>query len=339
MHHGTSFASKPMAHSQQDPQPANQQFQPVYRQQPVDDPDEINLLEYFYALIKHKWIIILATSLGLAGGYSAAIVKGPSFVAEATIAPKEKEDQKMPSISGFGALGGIVANQLNLGGNASLEKIALVLGTRKFNGELVEEYKLLPFIYKHSAPERYAEFYDSARNSWKDDFDKPDKMIIGDMLSGLVEHEINENAMTLTISSKDSLYATRLIGIYIEFLDNYLRKMVQEESQSNEKYLTERIQIVSDVLLREKILSLIAQEEERQMLVSKEAFKVIDPPFTRKEFKAKKLYPIVFGFGLFFITVLFVVFGHAFTSADKTEEDKLLLEKIKREATKLPLQK
>jgi hypothetical protein len=36
-------------------------------------------------------------------------------------------------------------------------------------------------------------------------------------------------------------------------------------------------------------------------------------------------------FGLFFMTCLAFVFGQAFPSAEKTEEDKLLLEKIKKE--------
>jgi hypothetical protein len=100
------------------------------------NPDEINLLEYIYALVKHKWLIIGLTFLGLVAGYTAALIKGPTWVAEAVIAPREAESQKMPSFSGLGALGGIVASQLNLGGNASLEKIDLILDSREFGAEL-----------------------------------------------------------------------------------------------------------------------------------------------------------------------------------------------------------
>jgi len=52
------------------------------------DPDEINLLEYLYALVKHKWWIIGATVLGLAIGHIAAVIKGPVYKAEVTVAPK-----------------------------------------------------------------------------------------------------------------------------------------------------------------------------------------------------------------------------------------------------------
>jgi hypothetical protein len=67
------------------------------------------------------------------------------------------------------------------------------------------------------------------------------------------------------------------------------------------------------------------------MVVSKEAFKIVDPVYLSKIFKEKRLYPLVFGFGLFFMVCLVLVFIQAFSSADKTEEDKQLLEKIKRE--------
>jgi len=47
--------------------------------------------------------------------------------------------------------------------------------------------------------------------------------------------------------------------------------------------------------------------------------------------KEKKLFPLVFAFGLFCITVLFVVFKHAFVSGDPSDEDKKLIENIKKE--------
>jgi uncharacterized protein involved in exopolysaccharide biosynthesis len=123
---------------------------------PQSNPDEINLLEYIYALVKHKWLIIGLTFFGLVSGYVAAQIKRPTWVAKAVIAPREAESQKMPSFSGLGALGGIVASQLNLGGNASLDKIDLILDSREFGAKLIDHYSLLPTIYKHQRPKVYA---------------------------------------------------------------------------------------------------------------------------------------------------------------------------------------
>ena len=108
------------------------------------DPDEINLLEYIYVLVKNKWWIIGATVLGLVLGYGAAIIKGPSYVAEAVIAAKESNNSSTPNLSGLGMLGGMVAGQLNISQNPGLDKIDLILDSKKFNAELIEKYNLLP---------------------------------------------------------------------------------------------------------------------------------------------------------------------------------------------------
>ena len=45
--------------------------QPQHQQ--LHDPDEINLLEYIYAIVKHKWLILGFTILGVVGGYIAGV--------------------------------------------------------------------------------------------------------------------------------------------------------------------------------------------------------------------------------------------------------------------------
>ena len=95
--------------SQPEPQPQPSSSYPQPQPYPQPDPDEINLLEYIYVLVKHKWWIIGATILGLVGGYVAALIKGPTYVAEAVIAAKESENQKTTSLA---ALSGMLASSL-----------------------------------------------------------------------------------------------------------------------------------------------------------------------------------------------------------------------------------
>jgi len=59
--------------------------------------------------------------------------------------------------------------------------------------------------------------------------------------------------------------------------------------------------------------------------------KLINPSTAPSPHDPDEINSIVFGFGLFFMICLFLVFGQAFSSAEKTEEDKQLLDKIKRE--------
>jgi hypothetical protein len=307
-------------------------LQPINPQTPRD-PDEINLLEYVYAIVKHKWLIIGLTVLGIIAGYIAALVKGPTWVAEVMIAPRETESQKTPSFAGLGALGGIVASQLSLGGNASLDKIDLILDSREFGAKLIDHYSLLPIIYKYQWPKIYQKSWDILKNTWKVDFNKPPPLDMGSFIRSKYLKKISNknNTMTLQIKSSDSTFSINLANNYIEYLNDYIKSSVQTEAHENVSYLEKQLVAISDPLLREKIQGLIANEIEKEMVVSKEAFKIVDPVYLSKNFKHKKLYPIVFAAGLFFLTVLLVVFLYAFSSADKTEEDKQLLNKIRKE--------
>jgi hypothetical protein len=308
--------------------PVSGQPAPFYK-----DPDEINLLEYIYALVKHKRLIIGLTLLGLAAGYGAALLKGPTWSAEAVIAPRETESQKAPSFAGLGALGGIVASQLNFGGNASLEKIDLILDSREFGAKLIDRYSLLPAVYKYQWPKVYQKSWDSSRNAWKADFVRPKPLDMGSFLKSkyLKKTTNKNNTMTVQIKSRDSTFTLNLAGHYIEFLNEYIKSNVEAEARENVSYLEKQLIAIPDPLLREKIQGLIATEIEKEMVVSKEAFKVVDPVYLSKTFKEKKLYPLVFGFGLFFLGCLAVVFFHALSSSEKTEEDRSLIEKIKKE--------
>lgn len=302
--------------------------EPLPRQHAAD-PDEINLLEYIYALVKNKWLIIGATVLGLAGGYGAAKVKGPTWVAEVVIAPKEAENQKTPNLSSLGAFGGLVASQLSMGGNASLDKIQVLLGSRGFNARMIETYNLLPMIYRYQWPETYTQEWDSVANDWKKTFRKPELLRLGGFLKGtFLKQSVKNNLMTITISSKDSALSLLLASSYISFLNDDLKSSIQKDAKENVSYLERQLDIISDPLLREKIQALIADEIEKTMLVSKEAFRVVDPVFLQQGFGEKKLYPMVLSAGTFFIMLLFVIGRYAFSSAAKTKEDELLIKKI-----------
>jgi uncharacterized protein involved in exopolysaccharide biosynthesis len=300
---------------------------------PVLDPNEINLLEYAYALIHRKWWIAGFTFLGLVVGLFMAIAKGPTFVSEAVIAPQESDNQKTPSLAGLGALGGLVASQLSLGGNASLDKIDLILDSRAFSAKLIDKYAIIPAIYKYQWPKGYAKYRDTASQAWKEPFIAPKPNDLAGLLKGkyLKKKTNKNNTMSISIALKDSALSITLASMYLDYLDEFIRSDVQTNAKENVTYLEKQLETISDPLLREKVQALMANEIEKEMIVSKKAFKIIDPVYESKTFKEKKLYPLVFAFGLFFLTSLSVVFMHAFSSAPKTDEDRSLIQKIKRE--------
>jgi hypothetical protein len=309
---------------------------PSYSNQPCptcgrrDDPDEINLLEYTYVLVKNKWWIIGMTVLGLALGYVAALAKGPRYVAEAVIAPQESESQKSPSLSALGALGAFVP--LTLSGNASLEKVNQVLGSREFNAKLVAQYGLLPDIYRHEWPKEYRKWYDEGARQWKPGFTPPGLLDMGEFSkSKYLKIDNKNNTIILTVTSKDSSFADSLMAHYLEFLDLYIRTNVQQEATENVAYLNTRLDSIADPILREKIRDIIAKELEKAMVVSKKAFTIIDVPYRTYIFKQKKLFPMVSGAGMLFLTLLVIVLRHAFSSSVVTHEDRDMIAGIKKE--------
>lgn len=300
------------------------------KQQLVDsDQDEINLLEYLYAIVKMKWFVVGVTVVGIFGGYLSAKMKGPVWIAEVVIAPKEVETQKTPNLSSLGAFGGLVASQLNMGGNASLAKIGVLLGSRDFNARLIEKYDLLPAIYRYKWPKVYGTEWDSSAGMWKKDFRKPNLLGMGAFLkNNFVKSITKDNLMTLVVSSRDSALSINIAEHYLEFLNMDIKKSVQKEAKENVEYLERQLISIGDPLLREKIQALIADEIEKTMVVSKEAFKVVDPVYMQSRFGEKRLYPIVFGVGANLIVIILIVIGHAFLSVQKSEADKLLIKKI-----------
>lgn len=305
--------------------------------QEISNPDEINLLEYVHVLVKYKAFILGFTFLGLIGGYIAAVVKGPIYVAEAVIEAKEAENQSSaPNLSSLGAFGGLVASQFNLSGNPGLDRIALILESRKFNAELIEKYDLLPEIYAQKWPDVYEKHYDTLDAKWSQEFVKPVLLGVGNTLKeSFLKKDISKKTMSLRVESGDSLFSHTVLEHYLEYLNSYIQATVKTEAKDNVAYLEGQLLAVSDPLLREKLQGMIAVEMEKMMLVSKEAFKILDPPYCFKQFREKKLYPLVFAAGLFFMTALAVVFFHTLLSGQKTAEDKNYLALIKRDLRKI----
>jgi len=305
---------------------------------PYKDPDEINLLEYVYVLVKHKWWIIGATVLGLVFGYVAAVVKGPTYVAEVVLAPKESDSKKGTDLSSFGALGGLVAGQLNIGGNTSLEKISMILDSREFSARLIDRYNLLPEIYKNALPKQYKKSWDTLKQDWKSSFVKPRKLDMGGLIKGkYLKKSKNDKSglLTITVESKDTTFSKLLATDYVEYLNEYIKSETQKEAKENVIYLKMQMDSISDPLIREKVLALISSEIEKAMVTNKEAFKIFDPIYTYPNFKKKKMYPLVFSAGLFFCSLMIIIMMYAFSSAEKTEEDRLLIGKIKKEFKKI----
>jgi hypothetical protein len=305
--------------------------------------DEINLLELLYVLVRYKTVIIVFSVLGLAGGYFAAKQKGPTYTANALLVAKEAEGTRSSNLSSaLGALGGF-AGGLNIMGNPGLGKLELYLGSREFNAELIEKYDLLPDMFKF-APKRktskvYEQYYDTINGKWRDNFKSPTPVQMAGFLTGAyVNNEVDVKKSTLSVSvkSRDSTFSYTVLSYCIEHLDYYIKRDVQNDAKSNVDYLESQLFTIADPLLREKIQGMIASEIEKAMIVSREAFKVVDKPFCQVGFKEKKIYPLIGALGMFLLVSALVIFLHQIFGAGNTNpESKRWVDMIKSQLLKI----
>lgn len=274
--------------------------------------DEVNLLEIVYVLIKYKLVIALCTLAGLTAGYFTARAVGPSYSSNATLMAKET-DKQMPNLGALGALGGLAAAQLNLAGNPGLEKIEIHLDSRRFKAELIERYGLLDDIYKYGAPRIYKKHYDTLNGVWKEDsaFRKPEPIATAAFFSKKFfkrEIDTKRGLLTISVKSRDSLFTSKVIDGCLEHLNRYIQTSVQKDAKDNVDFLEKQLITIADPLLREKLQGMIALEIEKAMIISKEAFKVIDKPLCVKVYKERLMYPLAGAAGMFMLSVAAVMF-------------------------------
>jgi hypothetical protein len=298
--------------------------------------DEINLLEIAYIFVKYKLVIVLCAIAGLTAGYIAARALGPSYHADATIMAKEA-DKQTPNLGALGAFGGFAAAQLSLAGNPGLEKIEVHLDSRRFKAELIERYGLLDDIYKFGAPRFYKKHYDTLNGAWAESetFRKPEPIKTAEFFSQKFfkrEIDAKRGVLTVSVKSRDSLFTSKTLEGCLEHLNKYIQTSVQKDAKDNVDFLEKQLITIADPLLREKLQGMIAAEIEKAMIISKEAFKVIDRPLCVKRHKERLLYPIAAAAGMFMASCAAVMFlYYVFGLGNATGESKKWADLIRRE--------
>jgi len=242
----------------------------------------------------------------------------------------------MPNLGSLGGLGGLVASQLNLQGNTSLEKIERTLGSRLFGADMVKKNDLLPALYEYSDPNYYNEWYDSVSGKWRDGFRIPNYLSVGNTVRGYLQKSVNRGVLTMTVSSGDSAFSHLLLDSYITHLNLFLKKKIEDDAEENIDYLQNRLSQITDPLLREKVQSLIAVEVEKMMVVSSSVFEVVDPIFMYVSFRQKKLYPLLLVFGFCCVAAFFILCTHIFRTEKLTEREKKSFEEIKDALLRIP---
>ena len=298
-----------------------------------EDEDEINLLDLLIVLLKHKFLIVGVVFLAAVGSVFYALTLDNIYRSEATIIPRAEEKTAMPSaLSALGGLGGIAGEMLGLGGGGSLDKFETVLNSRTFATKIYEKHKdkILPGLYEDA--------WDAESKKWHADVEKPPTTqditkAISEML--VINSDKKTSILTVQVEHTDPEYAKKMVDYYLKELSDSLRQETLRDATENQKFLNEQIEQTSDVLLREKIYTLLAKEIEKQTFARAQnpySFQILDPPIIPdldKKVKPKRSMICMLSVIVAFFLSVFAAFFLEYISNTRESEDPERIERFK----------
>ncbi len=290
----------------------------AYPDQPPSE-DEINLLDLFIVLLKHKvmiFSIVLLTGI-LAVVYSLQMKN--IYRSECTLSPTAQQRSGGGALAALGDLGGMIsADAFQTAG--SLEQFDLVLKSRELTNIIVTSYNLLPILYEDS--------WDAAHNRWKATVKKPPswqdtyKLMQGKLKS---VPDKKQNVVRLSFDFKDPRMAQTVLNYYVKGLSEYLRQTVLTDSAAQLKSLYEQLGKTSDPLLKNRIYAMIAGQIEKETVAMVQryySFNVIDPAFIPdKKFAPKRSQICLIAVVVAFFFAVFLAFFREYLQNMKKNED------------------
>ncbi|MEI7671293.1 MAG: Wzz/FepE/Etk N-terminal domain-containing protein [Deltaproteobacteria bacterium] len=312
----------------------------------MPEEDEINLLDLFIVLLKHKVMIISVVFLAGIAALVISLQMPNIYRSEATIAPttQEKTSGALSALGSLGGFGAMIASEVGIGATGSLDQFDVVLKSRDLTNTIIREHNLLPIIFD--------KLWDTKTGDWK--VDKPSllqkaseflKGIFGspDEKSGVSKNptfqdaykpmqellgktpEKKQNVMRLSFESKDPKMAQAILNYYIIGLSEFLRRQTLEDAAAQQVHLNQQLSKTTDPLLKNRLYELIAKQIEKETLAKIQryySFNVIDPAFVpEKKFKPKRAQICMISVVVAFFIAIFLAFFLEYLKNMKTRED------------------
>jgi uncharacterized protein involved in exopolysaccharide biosynthesis len=287
---------------------------------PYAGEDEINLLDLLMVLVRHKMLIIGVVFFSGVAAVVISLLMTNIYRSEAIIVPRTQENGPFRSMSALEGLGGIVAEGLVGGGGGPLEKLEVILKSRNLTNRVIKEHKLMPIMFSH--------LWDKKKKKWHTD-DPPTiqdawKVMLEDMLS--IRVDAKKGTVKVGIDHEDPETAKKFVDSYIRELSETLREEVLRDAAQNARFFREQLERTSDILLKEKIYSMLANEIEKETFAQAQeyySFLVVDPPIVPdpdKEIKPKRALICILSVFVAFFLAVFLAFLKEYVHRLRTED-------------------
>ena len=310
--------------------PPEYQGPPPYYPYPYEPEDEINLLDYFIVLFKHKWLIMGMVFLaGLAAVFFSLRMTN-IYRSEATIIPRQEEKSATPpSIAILRGLGGIAGELAGLGVGGSLDKFEVVLKSRYLSQRIVDKYKLMTKLFEKD--------WDAEKKAWLVN-PAPTFQDCYNALMGMrtISRNRKSDVMTIKFDHKDPNFAKEMVEHYLTELSESLREETLKDAEENQRFLRKQLERTLDVLMKEKISAMLAREIEKEIFARAQtyySFQVLDPPFVPdldKKVKPKRALICILSVTVAFFVAVFLAFFLEYIHNIRNSEDEERLNKLRR---------
>lgn len=286
----------------------------------MPEEDEINLLDLFIVLLRHKIMILSVVFLAGIAAVVVSLRMTDIYRSEITIAPttQEKGTGGLAALGGFGAM---IASEVGIGGSGSLEQFEVVLKSRELTKIIIDRNNLMPVIFD--------EEWDAENKKWKEN--KKEKQpnfedAYKKMHSMLkVTADKKKNVLTAGFEYKDPLMAQTILNYYIVGMSEFLRRQILEDASAQQVHLSQQLSKTTDPLLKNRLYELIAKQIEKETLARVQkyySFNVIDPPYVpERKFKPKRAQICVISVVVAFFISIFLAFFMEYVQNLKTREE------------------
>lgn len=269
--------------------------------------DEINLLDYFNVLKKHKKIIVTIVVISVLTTGIVSLLMTKIYEAKTVIVPATQQSSPLGMSALVAQFGISSPTPINAAETVNLLKSKILME------KIIKNHDLLPILLEKNPK-------DKTEN---------EKIWMGiRTLMGItkVNYKQKDNVIELSVQFKDPKIATDIVNYYLTELTEHMSNEAKRVALTNKKYLESELNTTSDPFIKTRIYGLIAQQIETAMLTeAKEnfAFKVLDPPkVPDKRIKPKRRQMVIIAFVTSLFMGIFAAFFMEYVQKVKNREVK-----------------
>ncbi len=297
----------------------------------VGDDKLLDLRVLVKELWRWKWILVIAAIIGAIIGVRNVSSFVPTYVAKMIVQPVDSSGGDVPTRMGGGGILGVARSiGFATGGasNASFDLFRVMIGSTLLAVKIQNKHGLMQRVYESSWDNEKKDWIKPKvdENTYKQQLRRflhlnswhpPSIESLAGYLSGMVKIEqVGETVFyKISVEHSDRDFALYLLDIVYREADDLIGRLRRQEQEERKEYLERQIEKARLVEVRDALLSLLMQQEQRAIIADAKppyTIKVIEPlhaPAAAKEPALRRaiLVPVVVMVALVIVVVTIVV--------------------------------